>query len=145
MTGLNHATTGIVIALVVKRPEFALPLAFLSHFVLDSVPHSFVPAKRSAMVPYILLETVATITMTLICMIVFHDMWLLIGVCALLAFSPDFLWPFYYNGSLRDTPFFRTFYAFHKKIQWSETYRGWLVEALYFSVLLIFLTTYEAA
>ncbi len=39
MTGTNHALTGAVIALAVKKPELAIPLAFLSHFVLDAIPH----------------------------------------------------------------------------------------------------------
>lgn len=39
MTATNHALTGIVIALAVKKPELAIPLAFLSHFALDAIPH----------------------------------------------------------------------------------------------------------
>jgi hypothetical protein len=39
MTATNHALTGAVIAMWVKRPELAIPLAFLSHFVLDAIPH----------------------------------------------------------------------------------------------------------
>lgn len=143
MTGLNHATTGIVIALVVKRPEFALPLALMSHFVLDVIPHSTVPLRRNIMTPYLIAEAIAATTITVICMLAFPSLWFLIGLCAVLAFSPDFLWPFYYKGGLADKPFFKQFYAFHKKIQWSETHRGWLVEALYFSVLVIFLATYQ--
>lgn len=143
MTGLNHATTGIVIALVVKQPVLAMPLALLSHFVLDAVPHSVVAPRKNVMVPYLIAEALAATTITLICMFAFPSMWFLIGACALLAFAPDFLWPFFYGGQLRDKPFFKQFYAFHKKIQWSETYRGWVVEALYFSVLVIFISTYQ--
>lgn len=39
MTAANHALTGVAIALAVKRPELAIPLAFLSHFLLDMIPH----------------------------------------------------------------------------------------------------------
>lgn len=39
MTATNHALTGAVIALAIKRPEFAIPLAFLSHFAVDAIPH----------------------------------------------------------------------------------------------------------
>jgi hypothetical protein len=39
MTATNHALTGAAIAMLVKRPELAIPAAFLSHFVLDAVPH----------------------------------------------------------------------------------------------------------
>jgi hypothetical protein len=39
MTATNHALTGVAIAIAVKRPELAIPLAFLSHFLLDMIPH----------------------------------------------------------------------------------------------------------
>jgi hypothetical protein len=39
MTGFNHATTGALIAGVVVNPLVAIPLAFVSHFVLDAIPH----------------------------------------------------------------------------------------------------------
>lgn len=81
------------------------------------------------------------VAVTTICMFLFPDMWLLIGACAFLAFLPDVFWPFFYNGQLRDKPFFKKFYAFHQNIQWSETYRGWLVEALYLVVLVTFFST----
>lgn len=34
-----HTVAAVAIATVVKQPELALPLAFLSHFVLDCIPH----------------------------------------------------------------------------------------------------------
>lgn len=140
MTGLNHAATGVVIALIVKRPELALPLAFISHFVLDSIPHGTVPLnRRKILTSYLVIETIAMTSFTVICMLIFRDQWLLIGACAFMAFLPDTLWPFFFNGQLRDKPGMRTFYRFHQWIQHSETYRGWLVEVLYFSVIVIFL------
>lgn len=39
MNTLNHAATGTVIALAVKQPLLALPLALASHYVLDALPH----------------------------------------------------------------------------------------------------------
>src|SRR5438270_5495542 len=39
MTATNHAITGAAIALAVKKPELAIPLAFISHFALDAIPH----------------------------------------------------------------------------------------------------------
>lgn len=47
MTATNHALTGAVIALAIKRPELAIPLAFLSHFALDAIPH-YNPPKLHA-------------------------------------------------------------------------------------------------
>lgn len=146
MTGLNHAATGIAIALIVRRPEFALPLALASHFVLDSVPHSRVSLHRPKIVAgYLIAETVAMVTLTTICMLLFRDLWLLIGACAVAAFLPDMLWPFFFNGTLRDKPFFKKFYQFHQSIQWAETYRGWAVEGLYLIVLVTFFATQHTA
>ncbi|MBX4190997.1 hypothetical protein KW794_02825 [Candidatus Saccharibacteria bacterium] len=39
MTATNHALTGAALAMLIKRPELAIPAAFLSHFVLDAIPH----------------------------------------------------------------------------------------------------------
>lgn len=146
MTGLNHAATGTAIALIVKRPELALPLAFISHFVLDSVPHGIMPIHRKKIfASYLIVETIAMTSFTVLCMLAFRDQWLLIGLCAFTAFLPDVLWPFFFNGRWRDKPGLRVFYKFHKWIQHSETYRGWLVEVLYFIVLLIFLFGYTGS
>lgn len=34
-----HTIAGVAIATVIKQPELALPLAFLSHFILDLISH----------------------------------------------------------------------------------------------------------
>ncbi len=141
MIGLNHAATGIAIAITVRRPEIALPLAFLSHFILDMIPHSKVSHKRKYMTPYLIAEAIGAVVLTVVCMAAFPSLWFLVGLCAVLAYSPDFLWPFYYKTDLAQKPFFKQFFRFHKKIQWSETYRGWLVEALYFFIIILFLTS----
>jgi hypothetical protein len=39
MMATSHAVSGAVIALAIREPVLALPLAFVSHFVLDSLPH----------------------------------------------------------------------------------------------------------
>src|SRR5687767_11983718 len=39
MTGLNHVLTGSAIAIAIQQPLLVAPLAFLSHFILDSLPH----------------------------------------------------------------------------------------------------------
>lgn len=39
MTATNHALTGAVIALAINEPWLAIPLAFLSHFAIDAIPH----------------------------------------------------------------------------------------------------------
>ena len=39
MTTTAHALTGAAIAVVIKKPKLAIPLAFLSHFACDALPH----------------------------------------------------------------------------------------------------------
>lgn len=39
MTGFNHATTGALIAAATGNVFLAVPIAFLSHFALDAIPH----------------------------------------------------------------------------------------------------------
>ncbi|MFZ1324307.1 MAG: hypothetical protein WAQ57_04090 [Candidatus Saccharimonadales bacterium] len=39
MHTVNHAAAGAGIALAVRQPLLALPLALASHFVLDALPH----------------------------------------------------------------------------------------------------------
>ncbi len=39
MTLTNHYMTGVGIAVITKNPFIALPLAIVSHYILDSLPH----------------------------------------------------------------------------------------------------------
>lgn len=39
MTDTNHVMTGAVIALAVQQPAVAIPMALVSHFALDIIPH----------------------------------------------------------------------------------------------------------
>src|SRR5260370_1132249 len=39
MTNLNHAATGALVAVAIHNPWVGLPAAFLSHFVVDVIPH----------------------------------------------------------------------------------------------------------
>ncbi|MFZ1360975.1 MAG: hypothetical protein WAS27_03075 [Candidatus Saccharimonadales bacterium] len=144
MIGLNHAGTGIIIALTVKRPELAIPLAFVSHFVLDMIPHSRVAHNKTIMAPYLVVEALGATILTVVCMVAFPASAPLIMACAFAAYLPDLLWPFYYGYgvNLAQTQGFKQFFAFHKSIQWSETYRGWLVELLYWCIVIAFLVTY---
>jgi hypothetical protein len=140
MTGTNHAITGIALAVAIKRPEIALPLALLSHFLLDMTPHSGVDVnKKKTFRWYLIAEAVCMVAITVVAMFAFPDMWLLIGSCAVIAFLPDILWPFQLNGSLANVKGFKQFYTFHQSIQWSETKRGFVFEALYLFVIIVFL------
>lgn len=47
MTVVSHLLTGSAIALVVHQPILAISLAYISHFVLDALPHFEVKASKN--------------------------------------------------------------------------------------------------
>jgi hypothetical protein len=95
MTGINHATTGILIALAVPRPSIAIPLAFISHFILDKLPHwDNVQANGSHawFRRYIFIEALLGVAFSICMMLWIPGQWLLIMIGALAALLPDFMW-----------------------------------------------------
>jgi hypothetical protein len=144
MTATNHALTGAVIALAVKQPALALPLAFLSHFVCDAIPH-FDTEKDNKLakivIPLDLLLAVILILSFTFLLDTDIQPWLLFG-CMALATSPDIVWGwrFYKLRNLRkiiEEPMLVTT-RLHQRIQWSETRKGSFVEAPWFIVMLLF-------
>lgn len=134
MSIANHGLVGAIIAIAIKQPVLALPLALLSHYVLDALPHfgyggkGFGEAFRHP-------QTFVEVCFSGVAFVVM--LWLLwpfgwIGYAgALVAISPDLVWPYRYflyerygkaprpNGPLTH---------FHEKIQWAERPWGILIE-----------------
>ena len=142
MTGTNHALTGAVIVTAVSVPLIALPLAFMSHFVLDSLPHfgeSYVNRKKISKIIWtidlvFLFLFLAGLTVT--------GNWLLL-TGALLAISPDLAWIYRFIvdekfGKLHPKPTNR-FNSFHISIQKYESKRGIFVEIAWFVIFIIIL------
>ena len=139
MTATNHALTGAVIALAVKKPELAIPLAFVVHFAMDAIPHfdagpdSPNLAKIAISIDLII---AACLTVALSLLIKNGASGWLIFACASACMSPDLVWGWRYY-KLRDfrkiisEPMSR-FSRFHQKIQWSETRQGIFVEIAWF-------------
>jgi hypothetical protein len=135
MTGTNHALTGAVIASIVGQPALAIPLAFASHFLLDSLPHfgetdhtrtSF--SKKVWFVDFILLSS-------FMLLLIATSNWLLFAG-ALAAISPDFVWIYRFvvkekSGKIKPGPK-NKFNSFHSTIQKYETKRGIAVEIVWF-------------
>ena len=89
--------TGAVISLAIKQPALALPLAFASHFLLDSLPHFGYPGhlglgealKHRITFVVLVLDSMALPIITFI--LIRNSAWLAC-VGALAAISPDFIW-----------------------------------------------------
>lgn len=139
MIATNHALTGAAIVLAVKQPALALPLAFLSHFLLDAIPHFGIhedePVKRNG---HWLFKSVVSVDVicavaALIAVPLLFDgavsAWLiLLGMLA--GIAPDSVWIYRYIYEIR-TKIVRPhgwFAAFHQRIQWSEKPWGISVE-----------------
>lgn len=145
MTATSHAITGAAIALVIKEPILALPLAFLSHFVCDMIPHIGIKDynerlenKRKAHTIYVIDLTLLTL---FVVVLVTLGAPLIVYGCIVLAGLPDVVWAYRYflkekMGAVKPGPA-NFFTRFHQKIQWSESLRiGLVIEIIYSSVLL---------
>lgn len=132
MTATNHALTGALVGLTVHNPWVALPVAFLSHFVCDMMPHfgrsSDWLASRTFRY-YLLIDGLLCVLLVAILFASGNASWPLASACALLATSPDLLWIREFIASSKG----RIFHAnglelLLTKIQWFEKPSGAFVE-----------------
>ncbi len=144
MTATNHALTGSLIGLMVGSPWLAIPLAFMSHFVLDAIPHFGVsdPKLNSRLFSLYLIFDAAMVLVLLGCLIVFQPASWVAGVCgAVAAASPDLMWlPDYIRAHKgKALAKHRHIVLFHKNIQWFERPIGFAVEVAW-TVAMVVLT-----
>lgn len=136
MTTTNHMLTGAVISVVVTQPILAIPLAVISHFIQDSLPHFgeigvdkegyFSPLKRTVIIVDILLSIIV------LSWLLMHQPWLA-AVCAVAAVSPDFVW-IYREAVIRLKVSIKprnAFSRFHEQIQWGERPWGLIIEIVF--------------
>ena len=134
MTATNHVLTGIVIGSVIHQPLLALPIAFLSHFVLDALPHY--SDERITLVDrtflYILFSDMCIAAGFLAILVIAMPInWPVLLVCGVLASSPDLMWlsPWLQElKGIKPKPF-GLIRQFHSKIQWCTKPWGIGVEA----------------
>lgn len=128
--------SGAVIATLIPRPLFALPLAFISHFILDALPHY---GNKTLRQPHwvILSDAIAAISvLAILVALSVQQLFLQVG-CALIAASPDLLWLPAFVAELKGKlkPLNKVEHFFNR-IQWGERPWGFLVE-IPFGVLLV--------
>jgi hypothetical protein len=143
MTAINHAVTGSIIAAYIHDPAIALPLALLSHFALDSLPHLGIDSHKTRLFKKVLATDVALSILFLVVIVIFQPAnWLLIIACALLAMSPDLMWlpPFISELKHRPARQQNLIMRFHQSIQRHEYTWGYLVEIPWLIVTFSFLT-----
>ncbi len=137
MTATNHALTGAVIGLAVHNPLVAIIVAFLSHFVLDAIPHYDDP-RRDLGSKWFLLYLIADgsfcVLLVGVLLISHVDGWFLASVCAFAATSPDLMWFTTFwgarNGKKVQWPSYPVA-RFHAWVQWFTRPIGGIVEAFW--------------
>lgn len=140
MTATNHALTGAAIAAVIKQPLLALPLAFVSHFFCDALPHFGIDMKfrSKQMFTWLLIDGVVALmcALTLIAMGVASPV--LLAVAGFIAMSPDFAWLFYgLKGVLGDVHSMDPLSKFHSRIQWYQKVPGLAIEAVWAALMFL--------
>lgn len=132
MTAVNHALAGSVIGALVANP-FAWPLAFVSHFALDALPH-FGNDKNLPLSsrPFWTMLTVDALLVLLLVGLIGSDANQpeILLVAAGLAVLPD-LAHLNLVSARRLMPTGRL-YRFHQRVQWSESPKGMILEAFWF-------------
>lgn len=142
MTGTNHAITGAIIGMVVA-PVAAVPLAIMSHFALDSIPHygdNSLSQSEQRFRRIVIADAVITVTFLVSILIIRPAHWGIAIIAALLAMSPDLMWlPNFMRASRgkQARPYNKVMHV-HEKMQREHVW-GWIVEAAW---LLIFLPVF---
>ena len=147
MRAINHALTGSIIGFSIGNP-IAIPIAFASHFVLDSLPHygdrsrSEVEVHNSKEFKVLLvIDAILCGLLVIVLGISGADNWQLAGLCAFAAASPDLFSIPRFKRSITEKKEYvgNAFQRFHKKIQWGEKPWGKYVEFFWFSASVVIL------
>ena len=138
MLATNHALTGIIIGATLPLPV-AIPVAFVSHFVLDMIPHFGIKkSKRNKSYKYkIIVFTDTIIALSLAVYAAYIGWWEIFWV-GWVAYGPDAYWVYLYfkqNKSM-NLKVTNKFAKFHESIQ-TERWWGLFIE-IPFAVTLFF-------
>jgi hypothetical protein len=130
VTALNHTLTGVLIAS--QAPAGAAPvLAFMSHFLLDVMPHfgnhPTIRPWTQQFKTYLAIDLMLALAALGMGILLFPDKWLLVVVCVGFATVPDALWLLQNNAN----KLLQKILKFLKDIQWGESPKGWIYEVLF--------------
>jgi hypothetical protein len=140
MTGLNHAATGALVAVAVKQPALALPLALFAHFAIDAIPHwryGVTGKLRKIIMRGDLVLSLALLTA--LALLLATPGWLVIA-CGLLCMAPDAMWlPEILQGKppiIHQSTIIGYLRRFHRKAGWKELTNGYYMELVWFAMTL---------
>jgi hypothetical protein len=119
----------------------AIPLAFLSHFVTDMIPHFGLDEKEmfGKRFNFILIaDFLFALSLMIVLAILFPSQMWLIWACMIAAATPDLMWAYhrlYVEHLNKQKPKLGIIARMHHKIQWSQTLPGMYVEVLWFLLI----------
>ncbi|MGC1177404.1 MAG: hypothetical protein WA843_05020 [Candidatus Saccharimonadales bacterium] len=149
MTAINHALTGSLIGLIVGEPLLAVPLAVVSHFVCDAIPHfggrlpPEVSLKTKWFRNYLITDASLCVALVVCLLVVMPRHWLLSAICAFAAASPDLLSMNRFFKTRAGRPWKAGRYVtFAKNIQWFEQPIGAVVEVAWFVAAIVLLVPF---
>lgn len=144
MRAINHALGGAVIGLSIADPVVALPLSFLSHFIVDAIPHFGVSGFDDVGGKWfnrtLLADASLCVTLVGVLAVTRPHYWVSASICAFLATSPDLMWIPNYIRVKRGKhikPNELWLLRFHARIQWFERPIGAAVEVVWFAAGII--------
>lgn len=144
----NHLLAGALIVMAIKNPYVALPLALLSHFALDALPHygynrkGFDTWLRHRLSFFVTAADFVAVILVL-AVIISNSYWMaLFG--GLLAVTPDVVWVYHYIKYERKnlTARYGLLSRLHISIQWCERPWGFVVEFFVFVAMFYALLTF---
>ena len=98
MTATNHALTGAAVGLVITDTFLAVPLAFLSHFVVDMIPH-FSFAEKDLFTKkyngYLITDLLLTTLLASVFLFAFATANWHVFLCIFAAVIPDIAWAYH--------------------------------------------------
>jgi hypothetical protein len=146
VTATSHALTGAIIATVVKKPWLAIPLAFLSHFVCDALPHFGIVMSFGSpnMYTWLLIDGLAAVTFAIFLVKKGVNSPVLLAVCGFAAMSPDLAWLYYgLNGQLNNIATLDPVSHFHAVIQWFQHPIGIIVELFWITIMVVLILRFN--
>jgi len=138
MTATNHGLTGALIGAFLPLP-IAIPVAFASHFVLDSLPHYGIPLKKrnETLVYRFIVYSDTLVALFIAATAVILHKWNM-EITGWVAYSPDALWVVHYYKQDKNLHIKtkNKFMEFHRAIQRWERPWGILIDLGTTAVLL---------
>ena len=138
MTATNHGVLGMLIGAYLPIP-LAIPIAFVSHFILDALPHFSIPRnqrnKSKRFKTFVYTDTLIALSFALLS--AYLGRWDMF-VVGWVAYSPDFMWvaSYFKHGKHLNVTAKGRFAKFHQNIQKYECSWGICVELALLSITL---------